>query len=248
MDLLNKLRNNESLTCCMTEEEREQYERSREIDRDLDEYKRRYMSTQKIVLLGAGESGKSTFLKQMQIIHGKGFKLEDKLFYRTQIYENILKGMAGLINGKKELRLPWRGNCFFPDSLNENGSNNNSERRITNNNNGEIMNQQPTDITIRMKNLLGQFTAIYKRLIEERERESVRLNKRIGIGPDDFTANNLVELILKLWCDEAIKEAYDRRREVPKYFVENVPYFVENIDRIGRKVLGNVSSSFKFNK
>jgi hypothetical protein len=243
MDLINKLRSNDSLTCCMSEEERSQHERSRDIDRDLDEHKRRYIATQKIVLLGAGESGKSTFLKQMQIIHSKGFKLEDKLFYRTQIYENIMKGMAGLINGKKELRLPWRGNCFFPDNLSESGGSNSSgnvvKGRSSISTSGEATlnhHQQPTDITIRMKNLLGQFTAIYKQLIEERERESDRLQKRISIGPDDFVANNLVDLLLKLWCDEAIREAYDRRREVPKYFVENVPYFIENIERIGRKV------------
>lgn len=90
--MLAKLRNNEKLNCCMSGEERAQMERSKRIDRELAEYRRRYVATQKIVLLGAGESGKSTFLKQMQIIHGKGFKLEDKLFYRTQIYENILKG------------------------------------------------------------------------------------------------------------------------------------------------------------
>jgi hypothetical protein len=220
MDLLNRLRSGgeAALTCCLSADEKAQQERSLAIDRQLDEHKRRYMSTQKIVLLGAGESGKSTFLKQMQIIHGKGFKLEDKLFYRTQIYENVLKGMAGLINGKKELRLPWRGNCLFTETETNGGG------------------AETVDITIRMKALLGQFTSVYKKLIEERERESVRLNKRINIAPDDFAANNLVELIVKLWCDEAIREAYDRRREVPKYFVENVPYFIENIERIGRRV------------
>ena len=217
----------------MSVEERIQFERSQGIDRQLDDYKRRYVATQKIVLLGAGESGKSTFLKQMQIIHGKGFKLEDKLFFRTQIYENILKGMAGLINGKKELRLPWRGNGLYNDSSNE--MSNDMIGSMS-----ENANHIPIDVTIRMKSILNQFTFMYKKLIEERERESLRLNKRISIVPDDFTANNLIELIIKIWNDEAIREAYYRRRELPKYFVENVPYFIDNIDRIGRKVMNKI--------
>ena len=48
--------------------------------------------------------------------------------------------------------------------------------------------------------------------------------------------NGFVELILAIWNDHSIREAYDRRREFPKYFVENIPYFIENIDRIGSRV------------
>jgi hypothetical protein len=47
--------------CCMSEEDRLQLERSKRIDRDLAALKRRFKATQKIVLLGAGESGKVRF-------------------------------------------------------------------------------------------------------------------------------------------------------------------------------------------
>ena len=47
----------------------------------------------KLLLLGAGESGKSTFLKQMRILHGKGYDEAALLEYRSVVYSNIVKGM-----------------------------------------------------------------------------------------------------------------------------------------------------------
>jgi ABC-type phosphate/phosphonate transport system ATPase subunit len=81
----------------MSNEERLQAQKSARIDRELAAFKTHFRSTQKIVLLGTGESGKSTFLKQMHIIHGDGFSQEQIISYRTQIYENVLKGLILLI-------------------------------------------------------------------------------------------------------------------------------------------------------
>lgn len=46
-----------------------------------------------MLLLGAGESGKSTFLKQMRIIHGINFEPELVREYQHVIYQNLVKGM-----------------------------------------------------------------------------------------------------------------------------------------------------------
>jgi guanine nucleotide-binding protein subunit alpha-13 len=214
--MLNRIRLNENCTCCESGEEQSQRMRSKEIDRELHTAKRRMRATQKIALLGAGESGKSTFLKQMQIIHGNGFTEDEIIAYRTQIYENIMRGMAGLVNGKRELNLPWRGSFSTLKHV-ENGEDENS-------------------VSHRMKGVLNQYNVTYKQLMEVREKESVRLNRRLDIKPEQFCKNGFVDLILAIWNDHSIREAYDRRREFPKYFVENIPYFIENIDRIGSRV------------
>ncbi|KAF2073131.1 hypothetical protein CYY_005547 [Polysphondylium violaceum] len=59
----------------------------------------------KLLLLGAGESGKSTIAKQMKIIHLKGFTEEEKSSYKTIIYNNTVGSMRVLVNAAEELKI-----------------------------------------------------------------------------------------------------------------------------------------------
>lgn len=72
--------------------EREARRRSREIDAMLARERRAVRRLVKILLLGAGESGKSTFLKQMRIIHGQDWDLAAREEFRATIYSNVIKG------------------------------------------------------------------------------------------------------------------------------------------------------------
>ncbi|KAK9877735.1 hypothetical protein WA026_019415 [Henosepilachna vigintioctopunctata] len=59
-----------------------------------------------LLLLGAGESGKSRFLKQMRIIHG--IKFDDYVKeYRKVIYQNVAKEMQVLVDARDKLDIPW---------------------------------------------------------------------------------------------------------------------------------------------
>ena len=70
---------------------------SRQIDKEL----RKDASMQKptkLLLLGAGESGKSTVFKQMKIVYGDGFSEANlKGGWKTNIYENILQSMQMMV-------------------------------------------------------------------------------------------------------------------------------------------------------
>ncbi|XP_074868226.1 guanine nucleotide-binding protein G(s) subunit alpha isoform X3 [Carettochelys insculpta] len=50
--------------------------RSKSIDKTLKAEKRAYKQTHRLLLLGAGESGKSTIVKQMRILHVNGFNAD----------------------------------------------------------------------------------------------------------------------------------------------------------------------------
>ncbi|XP_027817632.1 guanine nucleotide-binding protein subunit alpha-12 isoform X1 [Ovis aries] len=88
--------------------EREARRRSRDIDAGLARERRAVRRLVKILLLGAGESGKSTFLKQMRIIHGREFDQKALLEFRDTIFDNILKGSRVLVDARDKLGIPWQ--------------------------------------------------------------------------------------------------------------------------------------------
>ena len=94
-------------SCFWPEDTKDQRFASRAIDRQLQKDKDRFRKTVKILLLGSGESGKSTFLKQMRIINGGDFVEEELKQYRLVIYGNIVKGMKVLIDARDKLGIAW---------------------------------------------------------------------------------------------------------------------------------------------
>lgn len=57
---------------------------------------------------GTGESGKSTFIKQMRIIHGQGYNEEDKRSYIPLVYQNIITAMHSLTTAMESLNIPYK--------------------------------------------------------------------------------------------------------------------------------------------
>ncbi len=56
---------------------------------------------------GTGESGKTTFIKQMRIIHGKGFSEEDRRGYTKLVFQNIFTAMKALTVAMNTLKIPY---------------------------------------------------------------------------------------------------------------------------------------------
>ncbi|XP_037114563.1 guanine nucleotide-binding protein subunit alpha-14-like [Syngnathus acus] len=94
--------------CCMSSEAKERQHINDEIEKQLKRDKKNGCRELKLLLLGTGESGKSTFIKQMRIIHGGGYSEEDKRSYAKLVYQNIYTSMQTMIRAMETLHIPFR--------------------------------------------------------------------------------------------------------------------------------------------
>ncbi|XP_037946597.1 G protein alpha q subunit isoform X4 [Teleopsis dalmanni] len=95
------------MECCLSEEAKEQKRINQEIERQLRRDKRDARRELKLLLLGTGESGKSTFIKQMRIIHGSGYSDEDKRGYIKLVFQNIFMAMQSMIKAMDMLKISY---------------------------------------------------------------------------------------------------------------------------------------------
>jgi hypothetical protein len=75
------------------------------IDRDLERCRQQEELKVKLLLLGAGESGKSTVFKQMRILHGLPRSDDDKRMYGVVVRSNIITAMRKLCALLRALQL-----------------------------------------------------------------------------------------------------------------------------------------------
>jgi len=96
------------MACCLSEEAKEQKRINQEIERQLRKDKRDARRELKLLLLGTGESGKSTFIKQMRIIHGSGYSDDDKRGFVKLVYQNIFMAMNSMVRAMESLKIPYK--------------------------------------------------------------------------------------------------------------------------------------------
>ncbi|KAI8840728.1 guanine nucleotide binding protein, alpha subunit [Chytriomyces cf. hyalinus JEL632] len=80
--------------------------KSKEIDRQLADEKVGSKDI-KILLLGTAETGKSTVLKQLRIIHGGGFTDDDITTFRYAAKRNIFDTVKTLVEAMELLKIPY---------------------------------------------------------------------------------------------------------------------------------------------
>jgi guanine nucleotide-binding protein G(o) subunit alpha len=93
--------------CAMSAEERASRARSKQIEKNLKEDGVQAAKDIKLLLLGAGESGKSTIVKQMKIIHESGFTVEDFKQYRPVVYSNTIQSLVAILRAMPNLGIAF---------------------------------------------------------------------------------------------------------------------------------------------
>lgn len=93
--------------CRQSSEEKEAARRSRRIDRHLRSESQRQRREIKLLLLGTSNSGKSTIVKQMKIIHSGGFNLEACKEYKPLIIYNAIDSLTRIIRALAALKIDF---------------------------------------------------------------------------------------------------------------------------------------------
>eukprot|EP00794_Sanderia_malayensis_P007141 gene7141-7946_t len=93
--------------CTISQEDKVAAERSKMIDRNLKADGERAAREVKLLLLGAGESGKSTIVKQMKIIHESGYSPEECKQYKPVVFSNTIQSMQAIIRAMGTLKVDY---------------------------------------------------------------------------------------------------------------------------------------------
>ena len=111
---------------CASAELREEQRRNKDIDKTLENDRKMKKTEAKVLLLGeirrcgrvvchgvdrgitgAGESGKSTVVKQMKIINMSGYTDLERKNLRSAIFNNVLQSAQTLVGAMRDLNISW---------------------------------------------------------------------------------------------------------------------------------------------
>lgn len=76
---------------------------SNQIDRQLEDDSKKFKKECKILLLGSGESGKSTIVKQMKIIHQNGYSRDELLQFKGIVHKNVTDSAQALVMAMRKI-------------------------------------------------------------------------------------------------------------------------------------------------
>ena len=179
--------------------------KSRKLEKQLKDDFKNESKYIKLLVLGAGESGKSTIIKQMKLIHPnvdgrveEGFTKEERLAARKAIYLNIVDNINNLLNAIENLDIPGWQNVLYTGSDMQ-------------------TNNQSVDV------IDAYYTTLSSHNPKGKDGEEV-------FDPKIAPTAEVLDAVKQLWSNEVIQKAYKRRNEFQ--LADSMAYFMKDVERI----------------
>lgn len=195
----------------------------------------------KILLLGPGESGKSTVLKQMKILHQNGFNLQELLNFREQIWRNIIEAAKQVIEAGEKLGLPLLQRPseesieylrdFHLESFIREKVEIDEERRKSTNTVNTIFSPSPplsSNHSINQENGIEDKDHGQKSISSPPSTLFSDSNLLIQFAPSEI----LIQSLNYLWLESGVRVIFDKIT-YSTYVLDSAEYFFNNLDRIG---------------
>lgn len=177
----------------------------------------------KLLLLGAGESGKSTVLKQLKILHKGGFTHQERLQYSHVVWVDTIQSMKILISQARALKIPL--DCDKRDAPLEKykriilkaNALQQIDTAIAGGNsflNDYVLRYSEGNKIKRRQNSTGVANTSFFEESSEPIPDPLEMDQLNGGITEDFTRQQIAESIDMLWkCDTGIQKCFQRSNE-----------------------------------
>ncbi|QLQ78596.1 hypothetical protein HG537_0A08430 [Torulaspora globosa] len=176
----------------------------------------------KVLLLGAGESGKSTIIQQLKILHQNGFSREELLEYRSVVFRNLLDIGKELVEARKKFEVPLEPDCGITENdlkgfyrLDANDDRKADDKK-TDSGNTIVQNLENGVISQPIEK-------------EPAANESDRSLSSLTQFPTE-----LADTLRKLWDLPSTQQLIEGKNRSQFYLMDSASYFLENLTRIAK--------------
>lgn len=196
---------------------------SEAIDRSLHVRNESQKKVVKMFLLGAGESGKSTVLKQMRLLHHHSFTDFERRQYTDVIWMDLIESMKKLIFNARKLRIPLDSD--------QPGSPLTAYKRV-------IVNASGADNGSAANSISEKFVIGYKNVSKREQTDllgtgyvSDTTDTESNISYQDrksYTNKEIAEAISQLWKhDDGVRRCFERANEFQ--LESSAAYYFDNV-------------------
>jgi GTPase SAR1 family protein len=196
--------------------------RSKLIEKELKKSGKILKSTIKLLLLGTGESGKSTVVKQMRLIHTSKFTLKERQEKVNDIKSNIRDSILSILDAMQIFHIK-----FENDNLNE------SREFIYENIHLFLLNTSATYINNINNNHKFKDTINTNTSLISNNNNINNNNTRKLSNTTENVINKLWDSIEEVWKDNNVKKCAKRGNEF--HLIDSAQYFLDRINIIRQK-------------